>query len=396
MKLQSVNIKNFRCFEDITIDFHERLTVLVGGNGSGKSAVLDALNICASVIIKDTWNFQIDVNNKTLNSIGKQYLKFELSDGNSSFVLDNERYNSSNSKFHKTSACQSVCYYRSLYNITPIYNADGKYSYNSAFNSTYKNSLKWFSDKEAEEAKYAIKIRDVEYRIQELEAVREAVSQVLGDYDYPYTDKVPVDMFITKKGKPETVYNVSQLSNGYGTMLAFVMDLARMMAMANAEEYNKQGKSVLESPAIVLIDEVDLHLHPSWQQRVLPDLMRTFPNTQFIVTTHSPQVISSIAKKHIRVLEDGKVHGMNYVTEGVDSARILDEVFGVNPLPLDNSWAKKLNECQDFIYNGKWDSEKTINLLQELEAHYGSDYPPLYEMKLHRENLQWEKEHEND
>ncbi len=174
-------------------------------------------------------------------------------------------------------------------------------------------------------------------------------------------------MFITKAGKPDTVYSVSQLSNGYGTMISFVMDLARMMAVANAEEYNKQGKSVLESPAIVLIDEIDLHLHPKWQQRVLPDLMRTFPNTQFIVTTHSPQVISSIAHEHIRALEAGGVNGMNYTTEGVDSARILSEVFDVNPLPLENRWAKKFLECRKLIFNDKWDSEEAGKLLQELE-----------------------------
>ena len=67
------------------------------------------------------------------------------------------------------------------------------------------------------------------------------------------------------------------------------MDLAMRMAVANPEMSNP-----LESPAFVMIDEVDLHLHPTWQYRVINDLLRTFPNTQFVITTHSPFIAESI------------------------------------------------------------------------------------------------------
>ena len=103
-------------------------------------------------------------------------------------------------------------------------------------------------------------------------------------------------------------------------MLALAADLARRMIQGNPHLDNP-----LESQAIVLIDEVDLHLHPSWQQRVLPDLIRTFPNAQFIVSTHSPQVLTTVKPEHIAELYregNGIVAGpANSHTYGAEAGR---------------------------------------------------------------------------
>jgi len=80
-----------------------------------------------------------------------------------------------------------------------------------------------------------------------------------------------------------------QLSDGYKTLLGLVIDLSMRMGLANPHLGDP-----LQAEAVVMIDEVDLHLHPAWQQRVLGDLLRTFPNTQFIVTTHSPFVVETL------------------------------------------------------------------------------------------------------
>src|SRR5271157_3467329 len=93
--------------------------------------------------------------------------------------------------------------------------------------------------------------------------------------------------------------HLDQLSDGYQVMLGVVMDFALRLALANPPE--KPGDDVLASEAILSIDEVDLHLHPSWQQRVIPDLRRTFPNTQLILTTHSPQVATTVPSTNLRI-----------------------------------------------------------------------------------------------
>jgi len=148
---------------------------------------------------------------------------------------------------------------------------------------------------------------------------------------------------------------VSQLSQGYQSMLALGMDFARRLALANGHHDAVEGgfdwssltpnRADWESdvaiaaaprgpswaPAIMLVDEIDLHLHPSWQQRVLPDLMRAFPGTQFVVTTHSPQVLSTVGKESIRLIQtvDGRtvLKTPEYQTRGVESADVLATIM---------------------------------------------------------------------
>ncbi len=91
-------------------------------------------------------------------------------------------------------------------------------------------------------------------------------------------------MLIDKHG--ETL-NVSQLSQGEKSLMTLVGDIARRLAMMNPSL-----ASPLEGDGIVLIDEVDLHLHPKWQRSLLERLTTTFPGCQFVVTTHSPLVVS--------------------------------------------------------------------------------------------------------
>ena len=134
-----------------------------------------------------------------------------------------------------------------------------------------------------------------------------------------------------------------------------------------------QGNPHLEDPlaseAIVLIDEIELHLHPSWQQRVLPDLVRTFPNTQFIVSTHSPQVLSSVLPEHIVALsrEGGDVVAsqVGAATYGAEAGNVLSSVMGVNQRPQ-NAFKKVLDRYVRLISDGQGESQEALALRQKL------------------------------
>jgi predicted ATP-binding protein involved in virulence len=106
-------------------------------------------------------------------------------------------------------------------------------------------------------------------------------------------------MIVTKNDKE---LRIEQLSDGEKCLLAMVGDLARRLAIANPSLDNP-----LEGEGVVLIDEVDLHLHPQWQRMILPRMIKTFPNCQFIVTTHSPQILGELerGKGMIIPLQDG-------------------------------------------------------------------------------------------
>ncbi len=95
------------------------------------------------------------------------------------------------------------------------------------------------------------------------------------------------------------------------------------------------GEYACLAPGIVLIDEVDLHLHPKWQARILGDLRSAFPAVQFIVTTHAPIVISSVEASCLRILTPDGVVSQGTETYGGNIARVLKTVMGVDERPSD-------------------------------------------------------------
>jgi predicted ATP-binding protein involved in virulence len=123
--------------------------------------------------------------------------------------------------------------------------------------------------------------------------------------------------------------HLDQLSDGYLVMLSVVMDFALRLTLANPPKTPEDD--VLAGEAILCIDEVDLHLHPSWQQRVVPDLRRTFPGTQLILTTRSPRVASAVPNGNLGILRDSQLNAAPAGMEGAEAQRVLEDAFGVDP-----------------------------------------------------------------
>jgi predicted ATP-binding protein involved in virulence len=265
-------------------------------------------------------------------------------------------------------------------------------AYENSFNRTidFTSTISWFDKADADEAR-TMRDSGTKDELPELAAVREALSKaLLGQYERPRMIGNPPELIVYQK-ETQQAYKVSQLSDGYRSMLALVMDLARRMAQSGSEANTKSTEgSFLKKSAIVLIDEVELHLHPSWQQTVLTTLMDIFPNTQFIVTTHSPQILTSIPPKHIRILNDGKAYTYSEQTQGVEASRLLKRVFGVDPRPVNLDIVKALNEYRDLVYTERWDTPRAQELKHILDDHFGNDDIELMDMEVHVENSKWE------
>lgn len=190
---------------------------------------------------------------------------------------------------------------------------------------------------------------------------------------------------------------VSQLSQGYQSMLALGMDFARRLALANSHLY-RAGDTFDRSfatdyvarwhpdglpdappfgpawaPAIMLVDEIDLHLHPSWQQRVLADLLRTFPATQFIVTTHSPQVLTTLRKENIRILAcdaDGVWTAREPATSPLarESGDALAYIMGTHPRPEIPGILSDLHAYELLARAGSAGSEQARQIKDRLDV----------------------------
>src|SRR5947209_3801718 len=123
-----------------------------------------------------------------------------------------------------------------------------------------------------------------------------------------------------------TTIPVRRLSDGERGTLALVLDLTRRLAQANP----RMADPAAEAEAVVLIDEIDLHLHPKWQRQIVGNLTATFPRFQFIATTHSPQIIGEVEHDRIQIIAQGQVYSPTH-SFGVDSSRVLEEVMEAGP-----------------------------------------------------------------
>jgi predicted ATP-binding protein involved in virulence len=168
---------------------------------------------------------------------------------------------------------------------------------------------------------------------------------------------------------------LSLLSDGVRAMITLVADLALRCVRLNA---HLADKAPLETAGIVLIDEVDLHLHPAWQQRVIASLRNAFPKVQFIVSTHSPQVLSTVNSKNIRVVFQDLDGGWQAVCpaqeiKGTESTVALNDVMGVNPIPPVEE-ARWLTDYIAAIENGQQNEPQGLVLRQKLIRLYGSHH----------------------
>ncbi|SFZ78010.1 AAA family ATPase [Chitinimonas taiwanensis] len=162
---------------------------------------------------------------------------------------------------------------------------------------------------------------------------------------------------------------MSDLSDGYRTMIAIIGDIA-FKAVSLNPHFNELAIS--ETPGVVLIDELDQHLHPRWQRRVITDLRRAFPKIQFICTTHSPQLIGQARADEIILLGKEEVHPSQ--SFGLDSNWILRHVMGSDD--RDPEIASKLDDIFEEIESNQFDSAKSK--LNDLR-HLIGDHPDLVE-----------------
>jgi predicted ATP-binding protein involved in virulence len=228
----------------------------------------------------------------------------------------------------------------------------------------FKGFFEWFRNRE--DLENELRRDNPDYRDNQLEATRRAIASLQPHFSDLRVERSPLRMTVKKQGQ-ELVVN--QLSDGEKCLLALVGDLARRLAIANPSLSDP-----LSGNGIILIDEIELHLHPKWQRQIIPALVKTFPNCQFIITTHSPQVVSDVRPDNIYILEvtpNGMVANHPENSFGRDSNVILEDLMGVpeRPQPIKDG----LRDLFRFIEQG--DIGKAKQLRHDLAIDIGEDDP---------------------
>jgi predicted ATP-binding protein involved in virulence len=342
MILNSINISNFRSFDDYGVDFHPRMNVIVGNNGSGKTSLLDAIKAIFPFIIKVFTDTEADLPKKAFSLYHYPYLSlkdflnkddyikfnFTLDDENfdfkSRFNFDNEKiitksdiaYRTfSDSLLMKNNEYLPLLSYYSTKRYIKDRNArlvksfQGFYSRaNACYQNfldpyiNYQELLAFFDSLNNFEARVIRASRDLDFRLPVLDTLRRAFHTMLeGCYHSPDFDIGTQEMTLTMNTEAgKKTIPASSLSHGYQSIMLLTLDLVLRMFMANGEKNFGHG-DFLMSPAIVLIDEIDMHLHASWQKVILSQLTSLFPRTQFIVSSNSKDLDCSLDSKVIEL-----------------------------------------------------------------------------------------------
>jgi predicted ATP-binding protein involved in virulence len=370
MKIHKLRLKNFRGFEEKIFNFHPHFNVIIGVNGTGKTAILEGLCVAVGsfflgndyaenrhiqnddirvVNYEDDMQEQFPVQIETWGKVQGEQLSWqrELSGPHNKTTFIKARNIKELSKHVPQKVREGedielpIIVYYATERLWKERLDSGKTNLPSRFRGYYnglrptsslKFFLKWFKEKEMA----AIQHRK-DYVA--LRVVRKAVSLCIADCTNIYyelnPDKEQTLMMELKGGK---VLPFRLLSDGVRNMLAMVADIAFRCALLNP----KLGENTISKTSwVVLIDELDLHLHPSWQKQAVNNLKRTFPQIQFITTTHSPFVIQELEEGELIRLDSEDETIGQYVDQSLED--IAENVQGVeNP-----QWSHKRQQMYE-------------------------------------------------
>ena len=214
-----------------------------------------------------------------------------------------------------------------------------------------------------------------------VKAISDALATFLNGFENLRVQEEPLRLLVDKDGK---TLDLSQLSDGERSLLAMICDLGRRLALANP-----LFKNPLYGAGVVLIDELELHLHPKWQREVRENLRRTFPNIQFIATTHSPFVIQSLQPGELINLDPEELG--EYADKSIED--IAENVMGVELPQKSERYLKMMDAAEKYfrlLRDSSGDPTKlaaTEERLNELSIPFSDD--PAFQALLKVERIIW-------
>jgi len=360
VQIKKLKLENFRGIKEQNIELLPNINVFVGINGAGKSTILDAIAISLSWLVKGIEKIEKQGENIPYDSIknSTNYASIGLSisqnskiykweniefqrgypaDKSSNLLQLNQLVFECQKNYKYKKQLPMIAYYPINRVAKGIVDIRGSESisqldvYDNALGTkaNFQSFFEWFRlQDDIVNEQYTYDNRDNK---KELNLIAQTIEKFIPEYKNLRVTRIPTPrMLIEKNG--ETL-NLNQLSDGEKNMIAMVGDIARRLSMANPNLSNP-----LEGDGIVMIDEVDLHLHPSWQRLIITRLVEVFPNTQFIVTTHSPQILSHLQAENIFLLkQENNNISVTKPTEsyGKSSDRQLEDILGVEARPLE-------------------------------------------------------------
>lgn len=423
MHLNTLVVRNFRCFEEAEFHFHPGFNLLVGVNGSGKTSLLKAIaaglaapinglgktvhwphsedqnarlslvELQGRVRFERCYPVRIEVAAELLNKQRNWWVEKEGPASRAAFehtVWSAIADEAARIAQGGTGALPLAAFYPATRHWQPtgigadtaVKHQDSRLdAYASWFDAALdmKGLETWVIGKSLERLETESQGHAAADELELVNAaVRRAIPGAVGlRYDMRYR-RLVLDRDAADPVPFET------LSDGQRTLTALVADIARRACLLNPQ----LGERVLaETPGIVLIDELDMHLHPAWQRRVCGVLKNAFPRIQFIAASHSPQIIGELGADEVLLMQEGKVVGHPERALGLPSDEVLSEIMGAEPRNIDVEQAlTRIHEALDNDQLALAEREIT-----ELEAKVG-DIADVLEARSELDSLRWQGE----
>lgn len=411
MRLDRLHLQNFRCYEDATFEFQPGFNLVVGVNGSGKTSLLQAVAISLSPFVNTLRGehiWQDFLSDESVRFVVDDYdgrKRFERRYP-SSLIASGEAFTlkewdlvksgpndqSTFAEFHNAVLASKSAVSANISTDLPIlalYPANRRWMISrvtaeyaatqqpSRFDgyrdwsngaSDIKELEVWLIGKTLERLETMTNHDNALASFNDELAWLNAVLKIALSESADLRYDLKLRMLIMDMGKGQSI-PFNELSDGQRSMIALIADIARRMCLLNPH----MGKDVLANTAgIVVIDELDIHLHPAWQRTIVSTLKKAFPKVQFIAASHSPQIIGGLAQHEVMILDN---HNISHprVTYGLDSSSVLEEVMRV--AQREPEIESLLSELFSIIEDGNLPLATTK--LNELKAK-APDLPEFY------------------
>lgn len=353
MKIKNITIENFRTIKHLDLDCSENVNAFIGDNGAGKSTVLEAIALLYSWLNAKLFSpmgrgrqirnddirigsefcfLSIEVEHKGMTA------KWSLLRGNAPAEFREKQTNLKQLEdflAHIREFNEDERYLFSIYGVNrnissvsvnkTVFGKNGEKqssARNSFATTSWKPFFNWYFERENEENRMKARF-NMQYHDESLDTIRECLKEVFPGYRNLRVEDRPTRFVVEKNGSD---INFERLSDGEKCYITLVLDIARRLSLQNAET-----TSILDGEQVILIDELDLHLHPSWQLKVISNLGQKFPHCQFFVTSHSPLVLSSLGVgDRLVVLRDGRELELSEIPYGDNGDYILKRFFGLS------------------------------------------------------------------
>jgi len=428
MKIHQLEVRNFRCFEHQTFHFSDQFTILIGDNGTGKTAILTALAIGAGCLFSRFDNFenlqrpisddevrrvryekgqtptiepQYPVSVSCIGVVDGSEITWErtlqlLDRDNKSPFLNQSLYshkivNISKQLLEKVRKGEDVllpllAYYgtgrlwlqkeeKSVETVKP---GSRMLGYIDCLNpaSNQKVLLGWFKTMEIASLQRGGSLGV-------LNTVKAAITNCIEDCHSVKYDILEDELIATFKDGRTLPFRM--LSDGVRNMLAMVADIAYRAAVLNPQLGSEAAQ---RTPGIVLIDEIDLHLHPKWQRRVVDDLKAAFPTIQFVATTHSPFIVQSLREGELINLDPQPPE--EYHDKSIED--IAENLMGVELPQKSERYLEMMKAAEEYYrvlqeasYANPERIEELKARLDELTIPYSDDAAYQAFLKMERE-----------